>query len=152
MFIAFIIACVSASNMSKMQTGKAAAFSSVWTVLLLVAISGLGHWTMRKGLTPLSIGVFLGVLFVMVQQMLILFAIFVERSKIPGQPDSVVSSQQAMATFSFFLFLVYLFFGSLLSVFRDDVLKQDDGIDGDGELEHAYEDGANEEEEVDNAI
>jgi hypothetical protein len=147
-FIAFIIACVSASNMSKQPTGKAAGFAGVWTVLLLVLISGLGQWTMRKGLTQLSIGFFLGVLFIMVQQMLILFAIFVDRSKIPGQSDSVVSSQQAMATFSFFLFLVYTVFGTLLAVFREDVLKKDDGMDG--ELEPAYED--TEEQQVDNTM
>jgi len=147
-FIAFIIACVSASNMSKQPTGKAAGFAGVWTVLLLVVISGLGQWTMRKGLTQLSIGFFLGVLFIMVQQMLILFAIFVDRSKIPGQSDSVVSSQQAMATFSFFLFLVYTVFGTLLAVFREDVLKKDDGMDG--ELEPAYED--TEEQQVDNTM
>lgn len=148
MFIAFIIACVSAANMAKQETGKAAGFVAVWTALLLVAISGLGQWTMRKGLTPLSIGFFLGVLFIMVQQMLILFAIFVERAKIPGQSAGVVSSQQAMATFSFFLFLVYTFFGSLLGVFRDDVLKKDEGMDGD--MEPAYED--TEEQQVDNSM
>jgi len=147
-FIAFIIACVSASNMSKQETGKAAGFAAVWTVLLLVVISALGQWTMRKGLTQLSIGFFLGVLFIMVQQMLILFAIFVDRSKIPGQSASVVSSQQAMATFSFFLFLVYMLFGSLLGVYREDILKKDDGMDGD--LEPAYED--TEEQQVDNTM
>jgi len=146
-FIAFIIACVSASNMSKQPTGKAAGFAGVWTVLLLVAISGLGQWVMRKGLTELSIGFFLGVLFIMVHQMLILFAIFVDRSKIPNQDPGVVSSQQAMATFSFFLFLVYMFFGTLLGVYREDVLKKDDVHDGDGgELEPGYD-----EEQVDNA-
>ena len=136
--------------MAKQPTGKAAGFAGVWTVLLLVAISGLGQWTMRKGLTQLSIGFFLGVLFIMVQQMLILFAIFVDRSKIPGQAAGVVSSQQAMATFSFFLFLVYAFFGSLLGVFREDLLKKDDGMDGE---EPAFEDAEDgEEAAVDNTM
>ena len=117
--------------MAKQQTGQAAGFAAVWTAILLIAISALGQYTMHKGLTPLSIGFFLGVLFIMVQQMLILFAIFVERSKIPGQSAGVVSSQQAMATFSFFLFLIYTFFGSLLGVYRDDVLKKDDTSDMD---------------------
>ena len=71
--------------------------------------------------------------------MLILFAIFVERSKIAGQSATVVSSQQAMATFSFFLFLIYTFFGSLLGVFRDDVLKKDDTNDMDAAVDDGEE-------------
>lgn len=71
--------------------------------------------------------------------MLILFAIFVERSKIPGQSATVVSSQQAMATFSFFLFLIYTFFGSLLGVFRDDILKKDDTNDMDAAVDDVEE-------------
>lgn len=33
------------------------------------------------------------------------------------------SAEQAMASFAFFLFLVYSFFGSLLAVFRNDIIK-----------------------------
>jgi len=33
------------------------------------------------------------------------------------------SAEQAMAAFAFFLFLVYSFFGSLLAVFRNDIIK-----------------------------
>ena len=54
--------------MAKQETGKAAGFAAVWTAILLIAISALGQYTMQKGLTPLSIGFFLGVLFIMVQQ------------------------------------------------------------------------------------
>jgi len=59
----------------------------------------------------------------MTQQMLILFAIFVERSQISGESKAVKSSQEAMAVFSFFLFLIYASFGLMLVVFRDDVIK-----------------------------
>ncbi len=83
---------------------------------------------MRKYQTSLAIGFFLGVIFIMTQQMLILFAIFVERSKQPSmQADPATkSSSEAMATFSFFLFLLYSSFGTMLAVFRNDVIKQEE--------------------------
>jgi len=103
--------------------GKAAGFAAVWTVLLLILLSAMGTYIMRRLQTALAIGFFLGIIFIMTQQMLILFAFFVERSKQPNQAPSVVSSQQAMAVFAFFLFLVYAAFGSILAVFRNDVIK-----------------------------
>ena len=74
--------------------------------------------------TALAIGFLLGVIFIMTQQMLIIFAIFTERSKLPDETPTVVASQQAMAVFSFFLFLVYAAFGSMLAVFRNEIIKE----------------------------
>lgn len=62
---------------------------------------------------------------VMSQQMLILFAFFTESSKAAGQAPSDVSTQEAMAVFAFFLFVVYGLFGSLLAVFRLDIIKEE---------------------------
>jgi hypothetical protein len=73
----------------------------------------------------LSIGFFLGVVFVMSNQMLILFAIFTDRATKVGFAEgaSQLQAQHAMAVFSFFLFLVYGFFGAVLAIFRNDVVK-----------------------------
>ena len=73
-----------------------------------------------------SIGFFLGVVFVMANQMLILFAIFADRAHHVGLADGVsqLQAQQAMAVFSFFLFVVYGFFGSVLAIFRNEIVKQ----------------------------
>jgi len=106
--------------------GKAAGFAAVWTALLLVVISVVGTLVLRRFSKALSVGVLMGIIFVMVQQMLILFAFFAERSTNPGQVTSVVASQQAMATFSFFIFLVYASFGTMLAVFRVDFIKASD--------------------------
>ena len=35
-----------------------------------------------------------------------------------------LQAQQAMAVFSFFLFVVYGFFGAVLAIFRNDVVKE----------------------------
>ena len=73
-----------------------------------------------------SIGFLLGVVFVMSNQMLILFAIFADRAHKVGLSDGIAvqQSQRAMAVFSFFLFLVYGFFGLVLAIFRNDVVKE----------------------------
>jgi hypothetical protein len=62
----------------------------------------------------------------MSNQMLILFAIFAERSQRVGAAAGIAvqQAQQAMAVFSFFLWLVYGFFGLVLGIFRNEVVKQ----------------------------
>ena len=62
----------------------------------------------------------------MSNQMLILFAIFVDRANKVGLADGIAvqQAQSAMAVFSFFLFLVYGFFGLILAIFRNDVVKE----------------------------
>jgi hypothetical protein len=74
------------------------------------------------------VGGFLGVIFVMSQQMLILFAIFANRAQLSGQTKKVVQAQEALATFCFFIFLVYMLFGGLLAVFRHDIIQEGRGI------------------------
>ena len=63
----------------------------------------------------------------MANQMLILFAIFTERANRVGLANGAaqLQSQHSMAVFSFFLFIVYSVFGSVLAIFRNDVVKQD---------------------------
>ena len=96
---------------------------------------------MRRFQSALSIGFFLGVVFVMSNQMLILFAIFAERSQVVGASAglAVQQAQQAMAVFSFFLWLVYGWFGLILAVFRNDVVKQEN-LSADAEDAVQYED------------
>ena len=55
-------------------------------------------------------------------QMLILFAIFVDHAKKETDPK-VIASQNAVAVFSFFLFVIYGIFGTILAVFRNDIIK-----------------------------
>lgn len=60
----------------------------------------------------------------MSNQMLILFAVFVDHGKFTGQTLEAKQAQNAFASFSFFLFLVYAIFGTMLAVFRDDIIKE----------------------------
>jgi len=80
--IAFIIACVSASRLRNVNSNasgsSAAGFAAVWTCIMLLFISGSGTVIMRKFCTPLAIGLFLGIIFIMANQMLILFVVFAD--------------------------------------------------------------------------
>ena len=60
----------------------------------------------------------------MTQQMLILFALFVQRAQLPHETQSVRQSQQALVVFAFFLFVVYGLFGTVLAVFRNEIIKE----------------------------
>lgn len=57
--------------------------------------------------------------------MLILFALFVDQSNDKNN-HSIKSSQEAMAVFAFFLFIVYSFFGGLLATYRNEITKTED--------------------------
>lgn len=60
----------------------------------------------------------------MTQQMLIIFAIFADRAQDQSASTTQIQSVEAMAVFAFFLFFIYAVFGSMLAVFRDDIIKQ----------------------------
>eukprot|EP00349_Pseudokeronopsis_sp_Brazil_P005035 CAMPEP_0202963648 /NCGR_PEP_ID=MMETSP1396-20130829/7665_1 /ASSEMBLY_ACC=CAM_ASM_000872 /TAXON_ID= /ORGANISM="Pseudokeronopsis sp., Strain Brazil" /LENGTH=114 /DNA_ID=CAMNT_0049685047 /DNA_START=304 /DNA_END=648 /DNA_ORIENTATION=- len=80
---------------------------------------------MRSYQTALSIGFLLGVIFIMSNQMLIIFAIFAELAGNAANSPATTSSQEAMTVFAFFLFIVYSAFGIMLAVFRNDVIKEE---------------------------
>eukprot|EP00599_Poterioochromonas_sp_BG-1_P007343 CAMPEP_0173151804 /NCGR_PEP_ID=MMETSP1105-20130129/11818_1 /TAXON_ID=2985 /ORGANISM="Ochromonas sp., Strain BG-1" /LENGTH=81 /DNA_ID=CAMNT_0014067289 /DNA_START=2126 /DNA_END=2371 /DNA_ORIENTATION=+ len=61
----------------------------------------------------------------MTQQMLIIFAIFADRAQDQSASTTQIQSVEAMAVFAFFLFFIYAVFGSMLAVFRDDIIKQE---------------------------
>lgn len=127
--IAFIVACISASKLKEAGGGgNAAGFAAVWTAILLFGISVFGTIVMRKYQTPLMVGGFLGVIFIMTNQMLILFVLFADYAKnstatVAAQSSDVQATERAMSAFSFFLFIVYGLFGSLLAIFRSDIIK-----------------------------
>ncbi len=94
-------------------------------ILLLICFICFISFVLFQYQTALSIGFLLGVIFIMTQQMLIIFAIFAELAENPDNTPAQTSSQEAMAVFAFFLFVVYAAFGSMLAVFRNDVIKEE---------------------------
>ena len=149
------MACIAAAKMAKTGGGgrttgggSSAGFAAVWTALLLIVISVIGTVVMRRvrselifiilnaSLSPFKtilsqfktafpMGALLGVVFVMSNQMLILFVIFADHAISHESPLPIKQAEQAMAVFSFFLFFVYAFFGIILAVFRNEVITDD---------------------------
>jgi hypothetical protein len=81
-----------------------------------------GTVILRKYKTPLSIGALIGFIFVISNLCLILCAIFANVADVV-EDDDVDRPYEAFATFQFFLFAVYSFFGISLSV-RGIIFKQ----------------------------
>eukprot|EP00640_Fibrocapsa_japonica_P006981 CAMPEP_0113934008 /NCGR_PEP_ID=MMETSP1339-20121228/1352_1 /TAXON_ID=94617 /ORGANISM="Fibrocapsa japonica" /LENGTH=169 /DNA_ID=CAMNT_0000935611 /DNA_START=99 /DNA_END=608 /DNA_ORIENTATION=+ /assembly_acc=CAM_ASM_000762 len=128
--IAFIIACVATSRISAEGDNRALGFAAIWTVLLMVALGIGGSIVMKKFQTSLAIGFFLGVVIMMSQQCLILFAIFAGRAGATDS-ESESSADKGMASFCFLLFLIYGFFASVLGYFRKDLIKEADAMTAD---------------------
>lgn len=75
-------------------------------VLLLIGLSVGGSLVMRKYRTSLAVGFFLGVVVIMSQTMLVLFAVFAGRASTTDDEDEK-PADRAFAAFCFFLWIVY---------------------------------------------
>ena len=80
-------------------------------VLLLTGLSVGGSLVMRKYRTSLAVGFFLGVVAIMSQTMLVLFAVFAGRASTTDDEDEK-PADRAFAAFCFFLCIVYTSFAS----------------------------------------
>ena len=126
--LAFIISCIAASYLKSSGTiGGAAGFAAMWTSLVLIVTNVAVVVFRRHSLFPISYGIYIGMLFILTNQMLILFAIFADFANIvsPQQTAQVVATERAMAAFSFFLFLLYLIVTLITFAYRDDLVKGD---------------------------
>ncbi|CAM9538021.1 unnamed protein product [Sphacelaria rigidula] len=79
---------------------------------------------MRKYRTSLAVGFFLGVVMIMSQTMLVLFAVFAGRASTSADDDEK-PADRAFASFCFFLWIVYTAFAGMLAVFREDIIMDD---------------------------
>ena len=66
--------------------------------------------------------------FIMTNQMLIVFVIFADYAKYNTDGATVQAAERAMAAFSFFLFIMYAFVGSLLATFRNDIVPPEGSL------------------------
>jgi uncharacterized membrane protein YkvI len=124
--LTFIIACAAASHHNDHDGHDAITFCGVWTSIILLLLCVAGTITLRKHHNQLAVGMFMGIIFVMCSQMLIVFAVFAEHAD-QHSTVNAKDSENAMAVFSFFLFLAFTSFGGLLVAFQDEVIKYDDG-------------------------
>eukprot|EP00607_Mallomonas_marina_P008017 CAMPEP_0182417428 /NCGR_PEP_ID=MMETSP1167-20130531/1913_1 /TAXON_ID=2988 /ORGANISM="Mallomonas Sp, Strain CCMP3275" /LENGTH=159 /DNA_ID=CAMNT_0024591007 /DNA_START=177 /DNA_END=656 /DNA_ORIENTATION=- len=123
--IGFLVVCVAISYMkSNNAESSAAAFAGIWTMLLLIAVSVSTTIIMRRFPTSIAIGFLLGIFFILSNQMLIVFAIFIYHAKSEAIDKDIKQGDNAFAAFSFMLFIVYMVFGTMLAVFRKDVIQE----------------------------
>lgn len=83
-------------------------------MLLLIGLSVGGSLVMRKYRTSLAVGFFLGVVTIMSQTMLVLFAVFAGRASTTSDKDEK-PADRAFAAFCFFLWIVYTAFAGALT-------------------------------------
>ncbi len=90
--------------------------ASIWTGVIHLALGVLGTFVLKRFPTSFSVGFFLGVLVVLANQNIILFASFHKYTQ--GSPRS----NQVFASLGFVLFVVLSFMSLLLVHFKHEVV------------------------------
>lgn len=124
--IGLVIACVASAYMDGSGIDQAVSFAAVWTMLILILFSIFGSFIVKKHATPIGIGFLLGSIFILCNQMLILFAVFVDKSSTSittSNTEQRTDARGSFAAISFFIFILYASVGTLLAVFRADVFS-----------------------------
>ncbi|TFJ84133.1 hypothetical protein NSK_004606 [Nannochloropsis salina CCMP1776] len=119
-----VVAIAAAANQKDLETATtnhAAGFAAIWSMLILFLIVIGGTITMKRLKTPIATGVFLGACIMYSQMQLLLFAIFVGLAQ-TSSGDVERRSNNAMAVFAFFLFILYTVFSVCLYFFRHYVI------------------------------
>mmetsp|Transcript_27497 Transcript_27497/g.39365 ORF Transcript_27497/g.39365 Transcript_27497/m.39365 type:complete len:227 (+) Transcript_27497:111-791(+) len=92
--------------------------AATWTVFLLCVMGAIGTFILHRLSSNFSIGFFLGLLIIVSQQNIILFAAFNNYDDSGGS-----GTNQIFATLSLLLGMVYLVFAIILGHFRDQVVS-----------------------------
>jgi zinc transporter ZupT len=114
-------------SMQQSENGSIALIiASVWTGLIHLALGVLGTFVLKRFPTSFSVGFFLGVLVVLANQNIILFASFHKY----GQGST--RSNQVFASLGIVLFVVLTFMSLLLVHFKHEVVVSpvDNGLGG----------------------
>lgn len=148
-FIAFIAGCVVASDADLDGTLQ---FAAMLSTLYYIGLTTSGFLILRKYKAPLTVGILIGLVFVMANLCLMLCAIFANIADVlddvsfekkslfhpltesndlyvlfsdsKKKKDEEDQPYEAFATFQFFLFTVYSIFGVSLTVFRNHLIEE----------------------------
>lgn len=100
--------------------------AAIWTGVIHLGLGVLGTFVLKRFPTSFSVGFFLGVLVVLANQNIILYASFHKYTQGSGRAN------QVFASLGFVLFVVLSFMSLLLVHFKDEVVVSPlDGIDDD---------------------
>lgn len=90
--------------------------ASVWTAIIQCTMAILGTFILKRFPTSFSVGFFLGLVVIVAQQNLVLFATF------HGYGHGTVIANHIFANLALSLFLIYAFFALILGHFRDSIV------------------------------
>ncbi|TMW61056.1 hypothetical protein Poli38472_014517 [Pythium oligandrum] len=128
--LAAIVAAVNNGG-SGISSSKSLGFVGIWAMFLIVGLSVGGTLVMRKYQTPLAVGFFIGVVIMMAFQMFSLCVLFAGAAYLARQDRDAnhnenvsVTSNDAGAVFSFFMFVLYIAFGVVLIKNRNVIIKE----------------------------
>lgn len=112
--LAAIVAAIN-NNTNSISSQKSLGFVGIWAMFLVIGLSVGGTLVMRKYQTPLAVGFFIGVVIMMSFQMFSLSVLFAGAAYLQRQDrdkyhskDVSVTSNDAGAVFSFFMFVLYV--------------------------------------------
>lgn len=103
-------------NLETQEGSVALIIASIWTGIIHLALGVLGTFVLKRFPTSFSVGFLLGVLLVLANQNLILFATF------SGYQQGSKSTNHAFAGLGLTLFIVLSFMSLLLIHFKNDVV------------------------------
>ena len=90
--------------------------ASVWTAIIQFTMAILGTFILKRFPTSFSVGFFLGLVVIVAQQNLVMFATF------HGYGHGTVVANHIFANLALSLFLIYGFFALILGHFRDSIV------------------------------
>ncbi|CAB9504276.1 expressed unknown protein [Seminavis robusta] len=112
----FVVAIIEMVQLQKMGGSEALVIAAVWTGIIHVLLAILGTFVLKRFPTSFSIGFLMGIVIVLANQNLILFATFNSYSM--GNPTTNLIFSSA----AFTLFAVLSFFSLLMFQFKKEVV------------------------------
>jgi len=133
--LAAIVAAVN-NDGTGISAQKSLGFVGIWAMFLVIGLSVGGTLVMRKYQTPVAVGFFIGVVIMMSFQMFSLSVLFAgaaylarqDRDKLHSK-NVAVSSNDAGAVFSFFMFVLYMAFAAVVIKHRNVIIKEGVSLD-----------------------
>jgi hypothetical protein len=112
----FVMSILEVVSLDKNEGSKALQMAAVWTGIIQLIIAILGTFILKRFPTSFSVGFFIGLIVIVAQQNLIMFATF--RDYGAGS----VTSNHIFANLALSLFIMYSFFALILGHFRERIL------------------------------
>jgi len=124
--ILFFVGCFAAHYNDSSPNGfSGGSFAILWGLILLICISVYGTLVMRKYRDTLNVGIFLGMVAMMANMLFMIFCLFCALAA--NDDGDQHHLDRAVAAFTFFAFLNYVFLFIALFLYRAMLYDVEDG-------------------------